>query len=57
MDGVPRSYRDVEDLALQAARYLKERNPLSEIVIRNYETGEVKPIKWEGSAGALPKRR
>lgn len=33
VDGVPRTFRDEEAIALDAARYLKGRNPKSEIKV------------------------
>jgi hypothetical protein len=41
IDGRPRSYRDNREIAREAARYLKSKNPKSEVAIRNYATGEV----------------
>ena len=41
VDGKPRSYRDDLEVARAAARYLKSKNPKSEVAIRNYATGEV----------------
>jgi hypothetical protein len=52
IDGKPRSYRDELEIALEAARYLKSRNPKSDVVVRNYATGEVlsitvhDPLAW-----------
>ena len=34
IDGVPRSYRDRQDIALQTARFLKSRNPHSVVSSR-----------------------
>jgi hypothetical protein len=39
VDGVPRSYRDRKDLALQSALFLKSRNPNSGQA-KNLQTGE-----------------
>jgi hypothetical protein len=53
VDGKPRSYRDDLEIAREAARYLKVRNPKNEVVIRNYTTAEVmsmtsdqQPVAW-----------
>ena len=43
VDGKARSYRDDLEIAREAARYLKIRNPKSEIRVRNYTNGEVVP--------------
>lgn len=53
VDGKPRSYRDNLEIAREAARYLKSRNPKSDVAIRNYATGELlsitdaaAPVAW-----------
>ena len=40
IDGVPRTYRDQKDLALQSAQILKSRNPNSVIRLKDLKTGE-----------------
>ena len=40
IDGVPRTYRDREDIALQTARFLKSRNPHSVVKLKDLQTGE-----------------
>ena len=40
VDGVPRSYRDRQDIALQTARFLKSRNPHSVVTLKNLQTRE-----------------
>ena len=40
VDGVPRSYRDRKDLALQGAQILKSRNPNSVVRLKDLESGE-----------------
>ena len=40
IDGVPRTYRDRQDIALQTARFLKSRNPHSVVKLKDLETGE-----------------
>ena len=39
VDGVPRSYRDRKDLALQSAQILKSRNPNSVVRLKDLKTG------------------
>jgi hypothetical protein len=43
---VPRSYRDDRTIAIESAEYLKERNPLSTIKVRDllgeFDTVEIK---------------
>ena len=40
VDGVPRSYRDRKDLALQSALFLKSRNPNSVVKLKDLQTAE-----------------
>ena len=40
IDGVPRTYRDRKDLALQSAQILKARNPNSVVKLKDLQTGE-----------------
>jgi hypothetical protein len=40
IDGVPRTYRDRKDLALQSARFLKSRNPNGVVRLKDLQTGE-----------------
>jgi hypothetical protein len=40
IDGVPRTYRDRQDIALQTARLLKSRNPNSVVKLKDLKSGE-----------------
>ena len=40
IDGVPRTYRDRKDIALQSAQFLKSRNPNSVVKLKDLQTGE-----------------
>ena len=40
VDGVPSSYRDRKDLALQSAQILKSRNPNGVVKLKDLQTGE-----------------
>jgi hypothetical protein len=40
IDGVPRTYRDRQDIALQTARLLKSRNPHGVVKLKDLQTGE-----------------
>ena len=40
IDGVPRTYRDRKDFALQTAQMLKSRNPNSVVRLKDLKTGE-----------------
>jgi len=45
IDGTPRSYRDIEKLAFEAAARLKTKQPHSEITVRDAETGKITSFK------------
>jgi hypothetical protein len=40
VDGVPRSYRDRKDIALQSAQILKSRNPNSVVKLKDLKMGK-----------------
>ena len=40
VDGVPRTYRDRKDIALQSAQLLKSRNPNSVVKLKDLQTRE-----------------
>jgi hypothetical protein len=48
VDGKTRSYRDTRDIALDAATYLKERHPNSEVAVRDLRDNSVALVKGEG---------
>ena len=41
VDGKPRSYRDTKAVAIEAAEYLKNRHPHSEVAVKDLRSGEV----------------
>jgi hypothetical protein len=41
IDGLVRSSRDVKRFALEAAQYLRRRNPHSKVEVRDSETGKI----------------
>jgi hypothetical protein len=45
VDGKPRSYRDDKAIALEAAAYLKMRNPNSGVTVRDLASGETFPVR------------
>ena len=47
IDGVPRTYRDRKDLALQSAQLLKSRNPNSVVRLKDLKTGEETVIAFK----------
>ena len=40
IDGVPRTYRDRKDIALQSAQFLKSKNPNGVVKLKDLQTGE-----------------
>jgi hypothetical protein len=40
IDGVPRTYRDGQDIALETAQFLKSINPHSVVKLKDLQTGE-----------------
>ena len=40
VDGVARTHRDRQDIALQTARFLKSQNPNSVVKMKDLRTGE-----------------
>ena len=46
VDGVPRSYRDRKDLALQGAQILKARNTNSVVRLKRLATTGRSAIRW-----------
>jgi len=47
IDGTTRTYRDIKELAIEGAKYLKQINPNSEVVVRDLE-GELSPNLGDG---------
>ena len=47
IDGVPRSYRDRQDIALQTARFLKSRNPHSVVKLKDLQSGEETEVTFK----------
>ena len=51
VDGKTRSYRDMQETALEAGIFLKERQPQSEVVVRDMRNNAQTVIGWKnGSA-------
>ena len=48
--GVPRSYRDRKELALQGAQFLKARNPNSVVKLKDLQTGEEIVVAFKGGS-------
>jgi hypothetical protein len=44
VDGKPRSYRDTEEIAMEAGQYLKGLHPHAEVVIRDMRSNVSRPV-------------
>jgi len=47
IDGIPRSYCDRKDIALQTARFLKSRHPKSTIRLKDLHAGEEAVVAFQ----------
>ena len=50
IDGVLRTYRDRQDIALQTARFLKSRNPHSAVGLKDLQTGEEAVVAFKAGS-------
>ena len=41
VDGKPRSYHDIKDVAIESSEFLKAKNPNSNIAVKDLRSGEV----------------
>ena len=44
IDGTPRSYRDRKDYAMEAARFIKSKNPHSMVEVKDFQSGDVTAV-------------
>ena len=44
IDGAPRTYRDRKDYAMEAARFLKSKNPHSMVEVKDLQSGDVTAV-------------
>ncbi len=44
IDGTPRTYRDRKDYAMEAARFLKGKNPHSMVEVKELQSGDVTAV-------------
>jgi hypothetical protein len=44
IDGAPRTYRDRKDFAMEAARFLKSKNPHSMVEVKDLQSGDVTAV-------------
>jgi hypothetical protein len=47
IDEAPRTYRDRKDFAMDAASFLKSRNPHSVVEVRDLPSGEVTAVTYK----------
>ena len=47
IDGTTRTYRDRKDFAMDAASFLKSRNPHSVVEVRDLKSGEVTAVTYK----------
>ena len=47
VDGRPRSYRDVKQVAIESAEYLKSRNPHSQVAVNDLQSGHITAINYK----------
>jgi hypothetical protein len=55
VDGKPRSMRDLKETAIEAGKYLKQKQPQSEVSVRNLRGNSITVIDGEDAA-AVRKR-
>jgi hypothetical protein len=53
VDGKPRSYRDQREIAIEAGKYLKERHPTNEIIVRDLRDNSQTVIGWEKGVASI----
>ena len=50
-NGIPHNYCDRKDIALQTARFLKSRNAMSTVTMKDLETGEEIVVAFKARNG------
>jgi len=51
IDGTTRTYRDLRELAIEAATRLKTKSPHAEVTVRDLETGKSASVKHPFAKG------
>jgi hypothetical protein len=54
INGVPRTHRDVREIAIEAALYHKQRVPTEEVRVRDLRDGTVVTIGWTDGKAFVP---
>jgi hypothetical protein len=47
IEGKSRSWRDDKTIAIEAARYMQERNPTQEVTVRDARDNSITAIGWQ----------
>jgi hypothetical protein len=47
VDGKPRSYHDRKDIAIESAEFIKSRNPLNEVAVKDLDSGELTVVAYK----------
>jgi hypothetical protein len=47
VDGKTRTFRDTRISAISTGEFLKSRNPKSEVVVKDLQTGEITPVVFK----------
>jgi hypothetical protein len=53
IDGMPRTYRDLKPLAIEAAEFLKRKHPHAAVVVKDLQSGETKAVEYKPDLGVL----
>jgi hypothetical protein len=53
IDGMPRTYRDLKPIAIEAAEFLKRKHPHAAVVVKDLQSGETKAIEYKPDLGVL----
>jgi hypothetical protein len=54
VDGRPRSYRDLSEVAFESAKYLKSCHPNTEVIVRDMRTNVSTSIGWTNGTAFIP---
>lgn len=57
IDGTPRTYRDLEPLAVEAAEFLKGKQPNSAVMVKDLQSGESTAVEYKPELGRVQRRR
>jgi hypothetical protein len=55
IDGTPRTYRDRKDFAIEAARFLKSKQPHNIVEVKDLQSGDVTAVALRPELSDAPK--